>query len=94
MATADLKGDALSHLSDHFRRDRGLTHDRLAPALDPVDSSRFLVSAVVPANGHHLQRGEVLLQDAESLLCPLQGGGTGNSHVTQTFHQRGQRDAG
>lgn len=75
----------MSHLLDHFRRDSGFTHHGLAPALDPVDSSRFLVSAVVPADGHHLQHREVLLQDAERLLCPLQDESSHTLHTSADF---------
>lgn len=75
-----------THLSHHFRGDRGFTHNRLAPTLNPVDGSWFLVSAVVPANRHHLKFWEVLLQYAESLLCALHGNRTtGGSHMRVTF---------
>lgn len=70
-----------AHLSHHFRRDCGFTHNGLAPTFNPVDSSWFLVSAVVPTNRHHLKFREVLLQYAESLLCALHGSHTGSSHM-------------
>lgn len=74
-----------THLSHHFRGDRGFTHNGLAPTLNPVDGSWFLVGAVVPANRHHLKFWEVLLQYAESLLCALHGNRTGGSHMCVTF---------
>lgn len=47
------------------------THHRLAPALDPVNSSWFFISAEVPTNRQDLQFREFFFKPSQSLLRSL-----------------------
>lgn len=59
------------YLPDHLGRDGGLTNGRLSATHNPVDGSRFLVSAVVSADRQHLHVRILLLESVQSLLSPL-----------------------
>lgn len=60
------------YLLHHPPRHRGLTHNRLPSAQNPVDCSGLLVSAVVTTERQHLQVRKLQLESVQSLLRPLQ----------------------
>lgn len=59
------------HLSHHPGGHGGLTHGRPPATHDPVDGARFLVGAVVAADGQHLHVGTLLPQSVQRLFRPL-----------------------